>query len=171
MKPLSDSAPRLVLLMGPPAVGKTSVARSATVQLQKRYGRPVVHVEVDDLRHMIVDDGDPFRERAADLLEAVVERSLGFAAVVLVEGLFWDDRSVARARALHPGNACIVLHAPLETRMRRNRERPAGEERLADESIAELSATAAWNGFHVLDASRPVDDVARELVRYLGFSQ
>lgn len=168
--PPNDSGPRLVLIMGPPAAGKTSVARAVALSLKARHGRPVVHVEMDDLRHMILDDADPYGERAVDLAAAVVERSLLFASVVIVEGLFWSEEGVMRARGVDPNHACVVLSAPLEIRLQRNRNR-TGLARMSDESVARLSATPAWNGIEMLDGSPPLDEVVSELMRRVGLGR
>ena len=114
--------PRPLLLTGPPAVGKSTVARS----LAERQPAAAV-VEVDDLRQLVVtgaarawEAGEGARQtrlaavHACDLMSSFTEA--GFA-VVATDVVLWDTGSVYRS---HPARPFIVhLQVSLEEALRR----------------------------------------------------
>lgn len=133
----------VIVIMGPPAAGKTTLARALASAIGLRDRVETVHVEVDALRYMLASPArDPLRWVA--LLEAVIERARSFGARVVVDGLFWEQAVLQRLRDAYPTEE-IVLDAATEVRLARNRTRSPDGPRLPDDEVIRLAASPAWS--------------------------
>lgn len=149
---VATAKPKLILLNGSPAVGKTSVAR--------RYAdeHPLtLHLDVDGVRDMIVGwQADPIASghRARAMIEAMAASYLGSGNDVIVSQLYGRVAGIELleevARAVEAVWVEIALVAPLATI----------EERFVARDGSQLEALAA--------ADRTVSEQLSELHERLG---
>jgi len=157
----------VVLLAGPPAAGKTTVARRVADGIRLRHSLPaVIHVEVDDLRHMIVGNGTEDPRAWLRLTTAVIDASLDLSPFVVVDGLFWEEASLQAMRDRYDVRA-FALHADMATRVARDRERLPADERLGSGELHRLAEASGWATCERIDASRDPDAVALDILARL----
>lgn len=103
-----------------------------------------VHIEVDNLRSMIVwrrgmrCEDEAFSTLWLAFVEAVIERSLLTANLIIVEGLFYRSEQIAFLRERYPGIKTFLVRTSLEKCLIRNKERSALDERLYDDEVRDL---------------------------------
>jgi broad-specificity NMP kinase len=84
--------PKIAIITGPPGVGKTTVAHATCERVKNQLDCIAVHVEVDDVRHMLLGDSSDYTGDPKWLLivESILDRAITFADLILIEGLFHD---------------------------------------------------------------------------------
>jgi predicted kinase len=120
--------PRLVIVTGAPASGKTTVARALARQL--RYAI----VCKDDVKESLADAlgaGDRARSRelgqaAYAVMERLASRMLGEGVSVILEANFWRERAEPWMRALARDRRAFVIVCVVAPELRRERFRSRG---------------------------------------------
>lgn len=162
----------LILLIGPPGAGKTSLARQLALNLGEVSKCSVLHIEIDDLRHMVVKSRSENDENPAwlRLLHSVIKQAeLDFETVV-VEGFFSCNTMVEQFVSDYPQTKIFVIEAPLEVCLSRNRQRSNPIEILPDEEIRKLhphNYSARWTR---IESGRPTSILVSEMLREIGVS-
>lgn len=123
----------IVIISGPPAVGKTTVAKA----LQSRLGRRGTAVRVLD--------SDQFSRNTYDQL---YDHLSGSTANWIVAGTFYKRRWQERFAAL-PDVIWIALWADLDTCLERNQDR--------SDPIDDQAVHVIWNEFQSLNADLTID--------------
>jgi adenylate kinase family enzyme len=170
----------MAFIVGPPGAGKTTVARIACAQLRALLNRPVIHVEVDDVRWMIIDgDDDCPSPLWLELTEALIDKAAARAAAIVVEGLFYNPAHLEHLLRRYETAQTFVLEASLEVCLMRNRARAPVAECLPDEEVERLHVLerpAAWTRLNGEDddadvvAARLVNQLLRQSNGLVGFS-
>ena len=120
--------PRLVVVTGAPATGKTTVARA----LAQRLGYALICK--DDVKESLADalgagDRDRSRELGAAsyaVMERLASRMLDEDVSVILEANFWRERSEPWLRALADGRDASVIVCSVAPELRRERFRARG---------------------------------------------
>ncbi|MBD2180595.1 AAA family ATPase [Planktothrix sp. FACHB-1355] len=157
---------KIAIIAGAPGVGKTTIARRTCETIQERLECIVVHIEVDDVRWMILGDNSDCSPHPMwlKLVESIVNRAMTFAEVVIIEGLFYESRTVERLLIRYPDAKIFMLEASLEICLERNRNREVISERLNDEEIKRLHLLTRPTSWKRLNANLPIETLAIQLV-------
>lgn len=161
---------KMAVITGPPGVGKTALSHKVCETIHERYACVAVHVEVDNLRWMIVGN---VREQWPfpvwlSLTEGVVRESRAFAEFILVDGLFYECGTIQQFVLTHPGTKVFRVEAALDVCLRRNRYRESTAERLRDEDVKRLYLPVDSYAWHVLDGNQSIENVVKDLIIALG---
>jgi len=120
----------IFLVVGPPAVGKSTTSRALAARFPKS-----LHIPVDDIRNMVVSGielpgavwSDDLTQQVTLARTSVIQMALSYhcAGFVVVIDDFWDPnhRSDYRALLSHPDIHKIVLYPGQGEAHRRNLER------------------------------------------------
>jgi uridine kinase len=157
---------KIAIIAGAPGVGKTTIARRTCETIQEQLGCIAVHIEVDDVRWMILgDDSDcsshPMWLR---LVESIVDKAMTFASVVIIEGLFYESRTVECLLICYPHTKVFILEASLEICLDRNQNREVTYDRLDDQEIKRLHPLIRPNSWKKLNANLPIETLAMQLI-------
>ncbi len=159
----------IFLIVGPPAVGKSTTSRALAARFSKS-----IHIPVDDLRMMVVSGlllpGPEWSDELAQQI-ALARQSAAWAALkyyqagfsVVIDD-FWDSEHLTDYQALldHPHFHKVVLYPRQDAAHQRNRQRSEGSPEVAyiDEGIQivyrQLKASAvrlAEDGWVVVDTT------------------
>ena len=76
---------KIAIIAGAPGVGKTTIARRTCETIQERLECIVVHIEVDDVRWMVLGDNAAYSPYPVwlKLVESIVDKAMTFAEVVM----------------------------------------------------------------------------------------
>lgn len=179
---MSDSP--LVIVSGPPAVGKTSVRRHLRVLLRQRFSL-TGDIGIDDILRDLYrqgrldglatlgDDGALILGRWPEAVEMALARLTEQLSApdrpVLVELPIFPDwlAGFLRDQELAGSTLFIYLHAPLDVRVRRNRERRAA--RVSEANLRQMTnqiphpllreLTSTLPAFFALDTTHDLDTV------------
>jgi uridine kinase len=162
----------LIFLIGPPGAGKTSIARQLASNLSEVLKCSALHIEIDDLRHMVVKSRSESNENPAwlSLLRSIIKQAELDFEVIIVEGFFSCNSTVEQFISDYPRTKIFVIEAPLEVCLSRNRQRSNPLEILPDEEIKELypdNYSAQWTRIKSVD---PIPVLVSEMVRKLTAS-
>ena len=160
----------IVIITGSPGVGKTTLARRTCELIQKQLGCIAIHVEVDDVRWMVLGDKSDhsFHPLWLELVESIVDRALTFAKIVIVEGLFYESKIVEYLHIRYPSLKVFVLDASLELCLHRNRNRLPLVERLIDDDVKRLHNIIRPNSWKRLDANQKIETLVFQLSNQLN---
>lgn len=150
----------LVVVVGPPGIGKTTVTRLAAKMLAEKTRRIIPHLIIDELRHFAVlpSSIEPYGEHEEklwrDSLTGVLKAiELSEVPAVFVDGLWYDRKSI-RPTLSSMGNhwnvTIVHLHASQKLCLSRNRERH-GEARLSDREVRRLWLLQAPTGAKTIE--------------------
>jgi tRNA uridine 5-carbamoylmethylation protein Kti12 len=158
---------KIAIITGSPGVGKTTVAHRTCEIIQQHLNCIAIHIEVDDVRWMVLGDNSDYGSHPIwlDLVESIASKSMNFAEVIIIEGLFFELQTVEKLFTHYPGIQIFLLDAPLEVCLDRNRSREAVSEHLDDEELKSLHLIIRPSSWERLDASLPVETLAMQLVR------
>ncbi len=162
--------PIIAFLAGAPGAGKTTLARRAGQYIQVSFGVDVVHIEVDDVRWMVISDeseNNAFPKWSA-LVESLLDRAVTLSEVILVEGLFYHPLTLERLIGRYPGGQAFLVEASLETCLARNNTRSISSERLPNFEVKKVYTAMQRLSAIRLDGEKPVEDVVMDLVRFLN---
>lgn len=167
------NGPRIAVLVGPPGSGKTTVARVVAEEMRKALGHRVLHVEVDDLRHMVLELGPEADEDFAgkaplwcELLMKVLEHAMPEVGAVVIDGLFHNERLLVPLLSRYPATTVFVLEAPLATCLERNQRREYSDERLPNDEVralAEIHRDKKWKRINAQPSALRVAETLLEL--------
>ena len=172
----------IFLVLGGPAVGKTTTSRLLAESFERS-----VHLPVDDIRHMVrggralpalpwTDEISRQVTLGREAALAVAERyaSKGFAVVI---DDFWDPHGAAEYREImrRPGVHGVMLYAPREVALQRNRMRSPGPEGDYIEGAIAHSAAVIESvldrlpaeGWTVIDTSELTPEATVDAIRAL----
>jgi uridine kinase len=158
---------KFVIITGSPGVGKTTVAHRTCEIIQQQLSCIAIHIEVDDVRWMVLGDDSDYGPHPIwlELVESIASKSMNFAEVVIIEGLFSQIETVERLLIHYPDIQIFLLDAPLEICLDRNRNREAISEHLGEEELTTLNLIVRPASWERLDASLTVETLAIQLVK------
>ena len=157
---------KIAIIAGAPGVGKTTIARRTCETIQERLECIVVHIEVDDVRWMVLGDNAAYSPYPVwlKLVESIVDKAMTFAEVVIVEGLFYESRTVEYLLIRYPSLKVFVLEASLELCLQRNRNRLPIVERLNDDEVKRLHTLVRPNSWKRLDANQKIEALVFQII-------
>jgi len=160
------SKTKIAIIYGSPGVGKTTVARQTCETIKNQLGCIAVHVEVDDVRWMLLGDNSDYSSHPVwlELVESIVERAMTFAEVIVIEGLFYEPRTVERLLVCYPDTKVFMLEASLELCLHRNCNRLAIDDRLDNEEVKRLHYLAGHNSCIKLDGNQRIEALTLQLI-------
>ena len=155
----------VIILVGPPAAGKTTVARMVCESVRHSQGYPTLHLEVDNLRWMVVGDVKDHEPEAIwiKLCEGLLESAMTQVKLVVVEGLFFQSETLIYLKEKF-GAIVIVFEAELKAALHRNQQRQPVDERLADDEVQALYSLPRPPGSIRVNAAGSARDVADEII-------
>jgi hypothetical protein len=113
-------SPRLILIRGNSASGKSAVAAA----IRDRYGRGLALVGQDNLRRVVLGEHDVPGGANIGLIDLTARHALSHGYHTVVEGIFRTDHYGAMLTALigdHPGRAfAYYLDVPFDETLRRH---------------------------------------------------
>lgn len=126
--PVGSAQTRLVVLRGNSGSGKSSVARA----LREAYGRGLAWVSQDLLRRIVLREKDRPGGVYVGLIDHVARYCLDHGYHVVLDGIFYADRSEPMLDGLrrdHLGRSCFYyLDVPWAETVRRHATRPQAAE-------------------------------------------
>jgi predicted kinase len=162
---VSKVRPALIVIGGPPAAGKTLVARGVAEAIHQSSNKPALHIEMDDLRHMIVPTvGDGNLRLWLSLVTAILEKSLDLFSVRIVEGLFYYPEEIETVLQTGFESQLVLLEAPLDVCLSRNRRRSAPNEILSDDEVRKLHNVARVGNWCRVDADQSPEDLVHTVL-------
>lgn len=121
---MTDDVPRLVVLRGPSAAGKTTLAAA----LQTRWGPGVANVGQDHLRRVVLREHERPGADNVGLIASTVRWCVAAGYHVVLEGMLRTPSYGAMLRELldeHPGRTDVLhLDVSLDDVLRRHEGRP-----------------------------------------------
>lgn len=124
VQPCSPSAPRLVVLRGNSASGKSTVAQA----LRTVYGRGLAIISQDVVRREILRERDRPGAVNVELIDLMARHSLSGGFHVVLEGLFYVahyGEMLTRLVADHPETVhCYYFDIPFQTTLKRHATKP-----------------------------------------------
>ena len=127
VQPGSLSAPRLVVLRGNSASGKSTVARS----LRKVYGRGLAIIPQDVVRRDILRERDRPGAVNVELIDLMARHSLRHGFHVVLEGILYaahyGDMLTRLVRDHHHATYCYHFNIPFQTTLERHATKPVAK--------------------------------------------
>ena len=162
---------QLVVLTGPIASGKTTVAMEVASEARRR-GQTAAAIDIDDLVGMIADWGSVTpddwliaREVAAQIAETLFLHEI---ETVIINGPFFSEaerQHLLKGFAIEPPTLFVMLRVSLAESMRRIRENPTGRVlTLAPAFVEKIYATIDWDNLPAQDVDLDTDGLSLDEV-------
>lgn len=161
---------KILLLSGSPSSGKTTVARQLCINWLKRHGGEAIHIELDDIRHMVVSEvlspGSSV-DIWLPMAYAVIDQAKLTNRFVVIEGLFFPQ--VVTEGILNLVGKCdmIELSAPIATCIYRNSRRELEHERLRHDELLSLCNIHRLGKWQPVNSSSSVSAACIEIEELL----
>lgn len=123
-----------MIIRGKPGAGKTTVARGLACRLHKHLGETVMHIEIDDIRHMFVSsvDVESLWPRAVlPMLESLGD----ICRFAIIEGVFAEADTIRQIENRLSRSLVVRLDVHSDVCIARNNERHLADERLSVEEL------------------------------------
>lgn len=163
----------LIVIIGAPGTGKTTVSTALGNHLHSFYKSVVFHIEIDNFRKIILGDENFYNEKEAmwfDLVIKVVKYAVEKTDIIIVEGLFYNAECLAMLRDLYPDAKLILLKTSLENCLIRNQKRNYLEKILSDGEIIDLYNIPRPDYLYEIDASEEIKIILLKILNFLGIS-
>lgn len=149
------------------------MARIIAEKMRKALGRRVLHIEVDDLRHMVLELGLEADEGSGgrvplwcELLVNILDHAMPEVGAVVIDGLFHNQFLLDPLLSRYPDTTVFVLEAPLTTCLERNQRREPTDERLPNDEVralAEIQRDERWKRINAQPSALRVAESLLEL--------
>lgn len=167
---MSDNGSAL-FLAGPPGAGKTTLARSICRRLQRLESGIAMHIELDNIRHIVLDEAEQPGSTSGIWLELAVAlgvRAQEVARWIVVEGLFYSPEELALLSNVFPSAVLVELDISLEICLERNCRRDDRREILENEEVKRLWGHRRVGPWNKIDATDPIEMLTDRLAVLMG---
>lgn len=157
---------KIAIIAGAPGVGKTTIARRTCEIIKNERECIAIHLEVDNVRSMLLGDNSDYSDHPGwlELVKSIVDRAMRFTEVIVIDGLFYEPRTVESLLMRYPDTKVFMLEASLELCLHRNRNRLFIDDRLDNEEIKRLYYGNKNNSWIKLDGHQTIEALTLQLI-------
>jgi tRNA uridine 5-carbamoylmethylation protein Kti12 len=158
---------KLLVITGPPAVGKTTLSMYLTKKINAKSDQIVTNIDADVIREMVIGDYQHYIEHKAiwfHLLLAIIDQSVKKSSYTLANGLFYNEECFIQIKKKFPFAKLIILEAPLETCLARNSQR---SKNLPEKELSELYKLRRPNYLKKFKNFKDINETADKVLKWM----
>jgi uridine kinase len=160
----------IICIAGSPGSGKTTISRLLGNYFAKQLDKVVFHIEIDDLRHCIINETNVSESKSLwfELLINTIEFAQIKSDFVIIEGLFFDEKTIEKIKDLVKVDFFFLLVADLDICLLRNRNRSQKDEILAEEEVTQLYNLRRPRYFKRINSNKCTEQVLTDILLWLN---